>query len=123
MICTQKKESYLEAAVIYGVNESGKSNVLNAFRFMVNYVLTSHVKQLHKPIDRVPFKFDKTALEKPSDFEVIFTVNDIHYAYGISATDKEVVEEYLYYYPNGKQAIIFERKNVNEYRFTVDVEE
>ena len=123
LITSQKKESYLKTAVIYGANASGKSNVLNAFWFMVNYVLTSHEKQLHKLIDRSPFKFDKTTLEKPSDFEVIFTVDDIRYAYGFSVTDKEVVEEYLYYYPNGRQAIIFERRNTNEYRFTVDVEE
>lgn len=123
LIPSQKKESYLKTAVIYGANASGKSNVLNAFWFMVNYVLTSHEKQLNKLIDRSPFKFDKTTLEKPSDFEVIFTVDDIRYAYGFSVTDKEVVEEYLYYYPNGRQAIIFERRNTNEYRFTVDVEE
>lgn len=123
LIRSQKKESYLKAAVIYGANASGKSNVLNAFWFMVNYVLTSHEKQLHKPIDRIPFKFDKTTIEKPSNFEVIFTVDDIRYAYGFSVTDKEVVEEYLYYYPNGRQSIIFERKNTNEYRFTIDAEE
>ena len=123
LIPSQKKESYLKTAVIYGANASGKSNVLNAFWFMVNYVLTSHEKQLHKPIDRIPFKFDKNTLKKPSNFEVIFTVNNIRYAYGFSVTDNEVVEEYLYYYPNGRQAIIFERKNTNEYRFTIDVEE
>jgi len=123
LITSKKKESYLKAAVIYGANASGKSNVLNAFWFMVNYVLTSNEKQLHKPIDRIPFKFDKATLEKPSSFEVIFTIDDIRYVYGFSATDKEVVEEYLYYYPNGRQAIIFERKNTNEYRFTVDVDE
>lgn len=123
LIALQKKESCLKSAVIYGANASGKSNVLNAFWFMVNYVLVSHEKQLHKPIDRVPFKFDVAALEKPSNFEVIFMIDAIRYAYGFSVTDKEVVEEYLYYYPNGRQAIIFERKNTNEYRFTVDVDE
>ena len=28
-----------------------------------------------------------------------------------------------YYYPNGRQAIIFERQNTNNFRFTVDVDE
>ena len=41
-------KSYLKSAVIYGANASGKSNVLNAFWFMVNYVLTSHNQQVHK---------------------------------------------------------------------------
>ena len=91
LITLQKKESCLKSAVIYGANASGKSNVLNAFWFMVNYVLVSHEKQLHKPIDRVPFKFDAAALEKPSNFEVIFMIDAIRYAYGFSVTEKEVV--------------------------------
>ena len=113
---------YLKSAVIYGANASGKSNVLHAFWFMVNYVLTSHNQQLHKAIERSPFKFDRETPSHPSSFEVIFTANGIRYAYGFSVTDKAVIEEYLYYYPNGRQAIIFERQNTNDFRFTVDVD-
>ena len=90
---------------------------------MVNYVLTSHNQQLHKTIERSPFKFDRETPVRPSSFEVIFTANGIRYAYGFSVTDKAVIEEYLYYYPNGRQAIIFERKNTKDFRFTVDVDE
>ena len=116
-------KSYLKSAVIYGANASGKSNVLNAFWFMVNYVLTSHNQQVHKAIERSPFKFDKETPARPSSFEVIFTANGIRYAYGFSVTDKAVVEEYLYYYPNGRQALIFERKDTTDFRFTVDIDE
>lgn len=116
-------KSYLKSAVIYGANASGKSNVLNAFWFMVNYVLTSHNQQLHKRIERMPFKFNPVTPTKPSHFEVIFTTGSIRYAYGFSVTDKEVVEEYLYYYPNGRPALIFERNNTKDYHFTVDVDE
>ena len=77
-------KSYLKSAVIYGANASGKSNVLNAFWFMVNYVLTSHNQQLHKTIDRSPFKFDPETPTRPSSFEVIFTTEGIRYAYGFS---------------------------------------
>ena len=114
---------YLKSAVLYGANASGKSNVLNGFWFMVNYVLTSHNQQLHKNVGRIPFKFHSQMPGKPSCFEVIFITNGVRYAYGFSVTDKEVVEEYLYYYPNGRQALIFERTNVTEYRFTVDADE
>ena len=110
-------KSYLKSAVIYGANASGKSNVLNAFWFMVNYVLTSHNQQLHKTIDRSPFKFDPETPTRPSSFEVIFTTEGIRYAYGFSATDKAVTEEYLYYYPNGRQALIFERKKYQRFSF------
>ena len=116
-------KNYLKSTVIYGANASGKSNVLNAFWFMVNYVLTSHNQQVHKAIERSPFKFDQETPVRPSSFEVIFTANGIRYAYGFSVTDKAVVEEYLYYYPNGRQALIFERKDTTDFRFTVDIEE
>ena len=116
-------KKHLKSAVIYGANASGKSNVLNAFWFMVNYVLTSHNQQLHKAIERSPFKFDRETPVRPSSFEVIFTANGIRYAYGFSVTDKVVIEEYLYYYPNGRQALIFERKDTKDFRFTVDVDE
>ena len=84
---------YLKSSVIYGANASGKSNVLNAFWFMVNYVLTSHEKQLHKSIERIPFKFDKLTPSQPTRFEVIFIAQGIRYTYGFAVTDKEVVEE------------------------------
>ena len=116
-------KNYLKSVVIYGANASGKSNVLNAFWFMVNYVLTSHNQQLHKSIERSPFKFDKETPSLPSSFEVIFTADGIRYAYGFSATDKAIVEEYLYYYPNGRQALIFERNETKRFRFTVDIDE
>ena len=64
-------KKHLKSAVIYGANASGKSNVLNAFWFMVNYVLTSHNQQLHKTIERSPFKFDRETPSRPSSFEVI----------------------------------------------------
>ena len=102
-------KKHLKSAVIYGANASGKSNVLNAFWFMVNYVLTSHNQQLHKTIERSPFKFDRETPSRPSSFEVIFTTNGIRYAYGFSVTDKAVIEEYLYYYPNGRQALMSEK--------------
>lgn len=72
---------YLKSAVIYGANASGKSNVLNAFWFMVNYVLTSHNQQIHKAIDRSPFKFDPETPTRPSSFEVIFTTKGICLAF------------------------------------------
>ena len=122
-LIADETKRYLKSAVIYGANASGKSNVLNAFWFMVNYVLTSHNQQIHKATDRSPFKFDTETPTRPSSFEVIFTTKGIRYAYGFSVTDSAVTEEYLYYYPNGRKALIFERKNTKDFRFTVDIDE
>ena len=122
-LIADETKRYLKSAVIYGANASGKSNVLNAFCFMANYVLTSHNQQIHKAIDRSPFKFDPETPTRPSSFEAIFTTKGIRYAYGFSVTDSVVTEEYLYYYPNGRKALIFERKNTKDFRFTVDIDE
>lgn len=122
IIAFNEKYKTLKASVIYGANASGKSNVLKAFWFMTNYVLNSHEKQLNKLTERIPFKFDPMTIEKPSAFEVIFTAEGVRYTYGFSATDKEIVDEYLYCYPNGRRALIFERKNTHAYRFTSDID-
>ena len=122
-LIADETKRYLKSAVIYGANASGKSNVLNAFCFMANYVLTSHNQQIHKAIDRSPFKFDPETPTRPSSFEAIFTTKGIRYAYGFSVTDSAVTEEYLYYYPNGRKALIFERKNTKDFRFAVDIDE
>ena len=117
-----EKEKYLKSGVIYGANASGKSNLLQALWFMVSYVLTSHEKQLNLPTGRVPFKFDPNTENLPSSFEVIFIQDQVKYAYGFSATDNEITDEYLYHYPHGRKALVFERTNTKEYRFTTDVE-
>ena len=61
---------YLKSAVIYGANAFRKSNVLHAFWFMVNYVLTSHNQQLHNTIKRSPFKFNRETPSRPSCFKL-----------------------------------------------------
>ncbi len=116
------KDRFLKAGAIYGANASGKSNLLNAMWFMVSYVLNSHQKQLNLATGRMPFKFDPHTPEEPSSFEMIFIHDQIKYAYGFSMNDKEVTNEYLYHYPHGRKALIFERSDTNKYRFTTDVE-
>lgn len=116
------KGRYLKSNIIYGANASGKSNLLLAFYFMVNYVLTSHEKQLNIPTGRIPFKFDSATPEEPSVFEVVFIAEQIKYVYGFSANDQKIIDEYLYYYPNGRKAVVFEREDTDNYRFTSDIE-
>lgn len=116
------KGRYLKSSIIYGANASGKSNLLLAFYFMVNYVLTSHEKQLNIPTGRIPFKFDSDTPEEPSVFEVVFIADQTKYVYGFSANDQKIIDEYLYYYPNGRKAVVFERSDTDSYRFTSDVE-
>lgn len=122
LIDTGAKDKYLKSSIIYGANASGKSNVLLAFYFMVNYVLTSHEKQLNIPTGRIPFKFDPSTPDEPSVFEVVFIADQVKYVYGFSADDKKIIDEYLYAYPKGRRAVVFERENTDTYRFTTDAD-
>lgn len=117
-----KKVNILNTAVIYGANASGKTTVLNAIGFLANFLNMSHEMQKGRKIHVKPFKLDRACIDKPSSFEIIFKTEGIKYAYGFSATEDKVIDEYLYYYPKGRQSIIFERENTDEYKFTNDIE-
>lgn len=60
-----------------------------------------------------PHKLEKQ--EVPSEFELQFIMNHIRYAYGFSLNNQKIIQEYLYYFPKGKQAKIFEREGTTYY--------
>ncbi|RZN13449.1 MAG: ATP-binding protein [Methanosarcinales archaeon] len=106
-----------------GANASGKSNVILAFNFLKIFVETAHTFQKGTKINYFPFKLDKKCLSKPSKFKVVFIKNNIKYVYGISHNSEKIIDEYLYYYPKDRRALIFERSDTNNYRFTIDKKE
>lgn len=119
----KKNVNLLKTSVIYGANASGKTNILKSMKFMSWFINNSHKMQQGKKISRIPFKLDSSCIYKPSTFEVIFIYKGIKYSYSFSVNGEKVIEEYLYYYPNGRQSTIFERWDTNNYKFTVDVDE
>ena len=97
----------LNAAVIYGANGSGKSNFIDAISFVKNLVSNSINHQPGQGILQTPHKLD--GYERKSNYKIQFIVDGIRYAFGFSLKNMLVVEEYLYYFPNGRQTKIFER--------------
>ena len=116
-----KKDRLLRSAVIYGANASGKSNVLRGLFELQYLVTTSHKNQKGSKIPFSPFKLDEEWLTRPTTFSVTFIKDGIKYVYSVSFTAEKVVSEELYYYPKGRIALIFERKNTSDYRFTTDI--
>lgn len=47
--------------------------------------------------------------ETASSYAIQFLKEGIRYAYGFTVQDQEIAEEYLYYFPKGRQVKIFER--------------
>ncbi|HNY25962.1 MAG TPA: AAA family ATPase [Candidatus Sumerlaeota bacterium] len=96
------KLKYLKGAALYGANASGKSNVLDAIRFLKKFVETS-VTEI-KPgelIATTPFKLDSESASKPSTFEITFVAANVRYQFGLSVTPTRVIEEFLVAYPKG----------------------
>jgi AAA15 family ATPase/GTPase len=100
----------LRSAVIYGANASGKSNLLDAMRFMQWFVMNSSKEtQAQDEIDVIPFKLDYASESAPSRFEAIFLIDGIRYRYGFEANRKHVTDEWLFCSVKTKEDVLFLR--------------
>lgn len=97
----------LKSSVVYGANGSGKSNFIDAIYFMKLLVSNSINLQPGMGMPCTPHKLNGIGSE--SFYSVQFVKNGVRYAYGFSVEQMLVKEEYLYYFPNGRQAKIFDR--------------
>lgn len=100
-------EKLLPAAAIFGANASGKSNVVEAFRYMVTYVTESFSyggdpddkKVKRKKLKYTPFLFDITSRDAESSFEVYFIDTRERgfksYNYGFTLNQDGIIEEWL----------------------------
>lgn len=107
---TVGEEKYLNAAVIFGANASGKTNIFSAFTAAIMLIRKSNIRQVSEPLlEIVPYKFDRESLNKPTFFEFVFCVENKKYVYGFKVTQMEVHQEYLYRYDNKEPNVVFER--------------
>lgn len=104
----------LKASIIYGANASGKSNILRAL-FELTHLILNKPKIEESLRIYIPFLFDSNNTEKPSEFELTFVgPSDIKFKYKIVVQKKIILEEELYYYPNGKITKVFIREKYNK---------
>ena len=109
-------EKLLPAAVLYGANASGKSNVLGALTFMREAVVLSHREwEPAGGVPRTSFAWGGKRNES-SVFETTFLLEGTKYEYGFSVDDEVVQEEWLYAWPKSRKQVWFEREG-NRFRF------
>ena len=108
----------LKSAAIYGANASGKSNLFEILARVVSMLRSSNSVDINAKLPLIPFKLDKGSVNKPSEFEIKFILDETRYVYGFIADKDKIYDEYLYYYPNGRETKIFDRTNINEYSYT-----
>lgn len=105
------------AALIYGANASGKSNLISAFMFMTCAILFSHSRwSPDDGVPRVPFALDDESNDGLSRCEVEFVVDDRRYVFGFTFDNHSFITEWLYDFPEGKRRKQYERES-NEVEF------
>lgn len=110
-----RKNKILKTAAIYGANASGKSNLLKSISFFKN--IAQNANKVIRSVDKLgycPYALDINTKTKPSEFEMIFVIDDIKYRYGFSNDENKFYEEYLYADENGREAKLFHRKELQE---------
>lgn len=113
-----KNERILSSVAIYGANAAGKSNLHKAMRAAIRMIRSSNNLQIDQPLLITPFLLDENSRNNKTKFEFIYVYNGIKYEYGFVLDTQYVWEEYLYEYRSSKPSMIFERSNINTYRFT-----
>jgi AAA15 family ATPase/GTPase len=98
---------------IYGHNGSGKTALLRVPRFLADFLTNSFHYEASRDIGVQPF-LSKDSEERPSELEVSFDLREesdkwVTYTYEISVTKKRVLREALYYTPERKRRLMFER--------------
>ena len=103
------KKSLLKSIAVYGANASGKSNIFKAmivFRIMILESLMRSSTPMELPNEY--FKLDTKTLNKPSHFEMTFTIGGESFVYGFEIKKQEIHAEWLHQ-EKGKK-ILFDRK-------------
>ena len=101
----------LPVAAVYGANSSGKSNLISALRMMKDVLLSSVKTNPTEELKTDIFKLDELYSQKPTFFEVVFTLNSNTYKYGFEYSSKKINGEWLYTIKNDRQKTYFIRNN------------
>ena len=86
----------LKSTVVYGANASGKTNLIYAMHFFIQFIISSSKDTTSaEEIPIVPFRLNPECLTMPSEFEIEFILDKRKYFYGFQVTRKKVVREWL----------------------------
>ncbi len=102
------------SAAIYGANASGKSNLLEAIKYMRGVVNESASLQIGQTFNVKNFALDSLKCNEPTEFEITFINEGIRYQYGFALSTERIVEEWLYEYKTSKPTHLFSRRYDNE---------
>lgn len=95
--------------VIYGPNASGKSNILKALYWLFQFMTNEEPRKQSLGTGLIPFKMDKDSRNEHSFMSIIFYIEESRYEYSIELDTERIYHEDMYYYPNSRKALVYER--------------
>ena len=99
---------------VYGDNGSGKTNLIQAFNFYMDFLLNSFSQlEPNESTHFVPFQFNDNSQKLPGKFSIIFFLDAIRYDYEITLNKEKVLSEVLYFAPNGQKSLLYNREERN----------
>lgn len=99
------------AAVIYGANASGKSNLIYALAVMRNMVMLSMTWPEEVFAEQyTPFRLDPSSAGDPTRFEVNVLIGGVRYQYGFSHDAQRIHDESLVVFKTSKGQNWFSRR-------------
>lgn len=104
------KWSALGAIAIYGANSSGKSNLLQAIRFMKSIIADSAKLSSTDSLPYEPFLLREGYDKIDTEFELTFTDGENRYRYGFSYDHSSIHKEWLCRKAVGRETSLFERE-------------
>lgn len=118
IITDKDGEAFLPLAVLYGPNGGGKSNVIDALHNLLikvmNPIYVANGQTDVIPADQkgktIPYKFSKSCVESPTEFELFFRTDAAEYKYCLYIRNEQVVYESL------------DRRNIEGLRYTALLE-
>ncbi len=99
-------------AAVYGANASGKSNLFSGMTLVMKAVLNQHPSIIRNGIEvgfQDAFRPNADAEPRPSTFVFELIAEGVPYTYGFLLEGTEIVEEWLYSYPEKRKRVVFER--------------
>jgi AAA15 family ATPase/GTPase len=109
-ILTQGRHKALNALALYGANASGKSNLLKAIQLLDHLLNHSARYNSTTPLPYSPFLLREGYTQKPTQFEIIFILNEQRYRFGVTYNAQRVLSESLYRKHEGREVRLFARE-------------
>ena len=113
------EEKVLRAAVLYGANGAGKSNLFKALRYLRTVALEP--RERNSGTGREPFRLGGSP-DDPSTFDLQFIAAERLYRFGFKVDDERITEEWLFQVVGRQQRPLYERTTDENGTVAVDAE-